>query len=128
MMIVACVCTADGGLQEIYVGSGTLDADGYIMWSERQTLSLFDEFDLTVKPQLVAGEVFADATAPKPALDLVEDETEATGSADRAPTDGESAKLKLVRGSSAGQPGTGGGEALNPSGGAAPGPDRPSLA
>lgn len=96
MMIVAYVCTADGGLQEVHVGSATLDSDGYIVWTERQSLSLVDEFVLVTKPQLVAGEAFDDAPAPKPALGLVEDEVEATGSVDSTPSSADGPRLTVV--------------------------------
>jgi hypothetical protein len=105
MMIAAYVCTADGGLQEVHVGTGTLDAEGYILWSERQSLSLLDKLDVAGTPQLVAGESFADAPAPKPALGLVEDESEATGTRDGASMDADGPRLRLVDGSAAGHPG-----------------------
>lgn len=79
MMIVAYVCTADGGLRALHVGTGTLDADGYIVWTERQSLSLLDELDLVATPRLAAGEAFDDAPPLRPALGLVVDESEAAG-------------------------------------------------
>ncbi len=108
MMIVAYVCTADGGLQEVHVGCGTLDSDGYIVWSERQSLSLLDELDLATKPQLVAGEAFDDAPAPKPALGLVEDDIEATGSMDSTPTSADGPRLTVVTNADADHPGAAG--------------------
>lgn len=106
MMIVAYVCTADGGLLEVHVGTGTLDHEGYILWSERQSLSLVDELDLVGKPQLVAGETFTDAPTPKPALGLVEDENEATGTSDSAEPGSDGPALRLVSGTESGRPTT----------------------
>lgn len=110
MVLVAYVCTADGGLQEIHVGTGTLDEDGYIVWSQRQSLSPLDELDLTSTPKLVAGAAFDDAPAPKPALGLVEDGIEATGSADGVPADASGARFTLVSAAEAGRHGAAGGE------------------
>jgi hypothetical protein len=106
MMIVAYVCTADGGLLEVHVGTGTLDHEGYIVWSERQSLALVDELDLSGKPRLVAGETFTDAPTPKPVLGLVEDENEATGTSDSAEPGSGGPSLRLVTGSEKGRPTT----------------------
>jgi hypothetical protein len=126
MMIVAYVCTADGGLQAVHVGSGTLDSDGYIRWTERQSLSLLDDLDLASKPRLVAGEAFDDAPALQPALGLVGDEKEATGSGDSTPVDSDIVKFKLIPGSSLA--GTAEGESLGPMGGVTTPPDDTNLA
>lgn len=98
MMIIAYVCTAEGGLQEVHVGSGTLDDEGYILWSERQSLSLLDDLDLVGTPQLVAGETFADGPAPMPALGMVEDENQATGTSNSAAKGTDGPSLRLVSG------------------------------
>lgn len=127
MMIVAYVCTAEGGLQEVHVGSGALDDEGYILWLERQSLSLLDELDLVGKPQLVAGETFTDAPTPKPALGLVEDENEATGTAEIAVEGPDGLSLRLVSGTGNDQPTTARGDKSGTLDNDSNDPDDPTL-
>lgn len=127
MMIVAYVCTADAGLLEVHVGTGTLDHDGYILWSERQSLSLVDELDLVGKPQLVAGETFTDAPTPKPTLGLVEDESEATGTSNSAEPGSDGPALRLVSDTASGRPTTASTDEPSMLDGATGDPDQPTI-
>lgn len=127
MMIVAYVCTADGGLQGVHVGTGALDHEGYILWSERQSLSLVDEFDLLGKPQLVVGETFTDAPTPKPALGLVEDENEATGTSDSAEPGSDGRSLRLVSATESGRPSASSPDEPSTPDGATQDPDHPTI-
>jgi hypothetical protein len=127
MMIIAYVCTADGGLLEVHVGTGTLDHEGYILWSERQSLSLVDELDLVGRPQLVAGETFTDAPTPKPALGLMENENEATGTSDSAEPGSGGTSLRLVSSTKSGRPTTASMDGPSTLDGATQDPDHPTI-
>ena len=79
MVVAAYGCNAKSGLQIIRVGIATLDADGTIVFSESEQLSLTNETDTAETLKSVAGPTFDAAPRPKPTLETVEYEKTATG-------------------------------------------------
>lgn len=91
--VAAYACNANSGLQTVQVGIATLDADGFIDFSDSQQLSI-NELTLTAtKPVPVAGDTFDSAPRPKPLLDVVDVDKTATGHDENGTTaDGPQAK------------------------------------
>lgn len=85
MITVAYVCSSDSGLRAVYAGDATLDDDGYLLWSERESLGLGLLDDSIAAPSPIVVETFSSAPRPRPTLGLVTDEP--TGSADPAGDD-----------------------------------------
>lgn len=79
IVVAAYACNSKSGLQVVEVGVATLDAEGFILFSDSQRLSVIQPPATTAKPTLVAGDNFADAPRPKPILGLVEEATTASG-------------------------------------------------
>lgn len=84
MVVAAYQCNPKSGVRAIRVGIATLDPDGYINFSDSEFLSLVERFDTNVKPVQVSGETFDAAPRPKPLLEVVEEETTATGDDEQA--------------------------------------------
>jgi hypothetical protein len=91
MLVAAYACSANSGLQAIKVGIATLDADGFIDFSDSEKLSIHAAFPTTnVHPVVV--DTFHSAPRPRPHLEVVRDDRTATGeeergtAADRSPT------------------------------------------
>jgi hypothetical protein len=79
MLLVAYACNANSGLQTVQVGIATLDADGFINFSDSQQLSINEPTLTTNKPVPVAGDTFDSAPRPKPLLEVVSEDKTATG-------------------------------------------------
>lgn len=79
MLVAAYACNANSGLQAVQVGIGTLDADGFIDFSDSQQLSINKPTRTTNRPVPVAGDTFDSAPRPKPLLEVVSQDETATG-------------------------------------------------
>lgn len=78
IVVAAYACNPKSGLQVVEVGLATLDADGFIHFSDSQRLSVIEAPTKSAKPKLVVGESFNDAPRPKSILGLVEEATTAS--------------------------------------------------
>jgi hypothetical protein len=85
MVVAAYVCNAKSGLRTIRVGIATLDADGHIIFSDSERLSLAELANIDGKPVAVAGETFDAAPRPKPLLEIVKEVETATDNDASAP-------------------------------------------
>lgn len=87
VILAAYGCTPKAGLQLVEVGIATLDEDGYIDFSDSARLSLIappvEGTDLTE----VAGDTWTNTPKPRPFLEVVRDDDEATGTDDANPDD-----------------------------------------
>ena len=79
MVVAAYRCSPKSGLQVVRVGVATLDPDGHINFSDSEQLSLTQPPVVTSEPMAVAGESFNASPRPRPILEVVEEETTATG-------------------------------------------------
>jgi len=84
MVVAAYQCNPKSGLRVVRVGIATLGAEGHINFSDSETLSLIEPSDTRVKPTAVVGETFDAAPRPKPFLEVVEEETTASGDDEQA--------------------------------------------
>ena len=84
MVVAAFGCNSKSGLRIVRVGIATLEADGHINFSDSEVLPLVEPSDTHGKPTGVAGETFDAAPRPKPFLEVVEEDTTATGDEEQA--------------------------------------------
>lgn len=73
IVVAAYACNPKSGLQVVHVGVATLDADGFIHFSDSQRLSVLDLPNTSAKPMPAAGASFDALPRPKPILGLVEE-------------------------------------------------------
>ena len=79
VVVAAFRCTPKSGLQTVRVGIATLDSDGHIDFSDSEQLSLVQPSSPAGKPVPVVGDSFDAAPRPRPALEVLAEETTATG-------------------------------------------------
>lgn len=77
-IVAAYSCNPKSGVQAVRVGIGTLNAEGFIDFTDSQRLSLVDSASTAGRPMPVAGETFDAAPRPKPRLEVIQDRA-ATG-------------------------------------------------
>lgn len=84
LIFVAYDCTAQGGMQHVYIGEATLPADGSVQWLYREELPLLASTALPLSLTLVDDEPtrrFDDAPLPVNVLELLAETADASGAA-----------------------------------------------
>ncbi|WP_157063537.1 hypothetical protein [Luteipulveratus mongoliensis] len=79
MVIAAYQCSPKSGPQVVQVGIGTFDEDGYIDFFDSEQLSLTTASSPGTGLTAVGGESFDAASRPRPRLEVVREESTATG-------------------------------------------------
>lgn len=82
VILAAYGCTPKAGLQIIEVGIATLDEDGYVDFTDSERLSLIAPPAEGRNLTEAAGDTWTNSPKPKPFLEVVRDDDEATGTAD----------------------------------------------
>jgi hypothetical protein len=78
VIIVAYECARRGGLQSVEVGLGNLDHDGYIVFTDSESLSVVQSVEDSMLVEAV-GESWTDSTKPPLNLEPIEEDLTATG-------------------------------------------------
>jgi len=78
-IVAAYSCNPKSGVQAVRVGIATLDDEGFVDFTDSQRLALVESTPEASKPMPVAGETFDAAPKPRPRLEVVKNETAATG-------------------------------------------------